>query len=124
MTEKSPSKKRKGTIRHEAFKKQQAELHKKSQRKVKIEYLKKARKTKFGTPKRKKKKKRQVGIRNIKGVTFLRGKIFHTRKKDAKRDQKIFQDRNHLARVVKGTDKVTKKKGYHLYYSEERIRKK
>jgi len=44
---KSSSKKRKGTIRHEAFKEQQAKLHKKSQRKVKIESLKKSRKRKF-----------------------------------------------------------------------------
>ena len=42
-----PSKKRKGTIRHEAFKAQQAKLHKKSQRKVKIKSLKKSRKRKF-----------------------------------------------------------------------------
>ena len=72
----------------------------------------------------KKKRKRQVGIRYINGVKFLRGKSFRTRKRDIKKAQKVFQDRNHLARVVKGTDKVTKKKGYRLYYSEERIRKK
>ena len=37
-------KKRKGTIRHEAHKAQQQALWKKGQRKVKIAYLKKARK--------------------------------------------------------------------------------
>ena len=38
------TKKRKGTIRHEAFKAQQQSLYKKGQRKKKIAYLKKARK--------------------------------------------------------------------------------
>ncbi len=70
----------------------------------------------------KKKKKRQEGIRHINGNDFLRGKNFHTRKKEAKRSQKIFQDRNHLTRILPA--KKDKKKGYRLYYSEERIRKK
>jgi len=38
------AKKRKGTIRHEAFKAQQNKLYKQHLRKVKIQYLKKARK--------------------------------------------------------------------------------
>ena len=40
-------KKRKGTIRKEAFKAKQAKLFKKKQRKLKIESLKKSRKRKF-----------------------------------------------------------------------------
>lgn len=39
--------KRKGTIRHEAFKAEQAKLHKRKMRQVNIQYLKKARKHKF-----------------------------------------------------------------------------
>ena len=38
------AKKRKGTIRHEAFKAQQNKLYEQHHRKVKIEFLKKARK--------------------------------------------------------------------------------
>lgn len=41
------AKKRKGTIRHEAFKAKQKALHKKKLRKVKIEALKKSRKRKY-----------------------------------------------------------------------------
>ena len=72
--------------------------------------------------KAKKKKKRQVGIRNINEVKFVRGKNFHTRKKDAEYSKKVFSDRGHLARIFPA--KKDKKKGYYTYHSEERIKSK
>ncbi len=121
--------------RSEAFKKQQKKIVKRQERKLNIEYLKKARKKPYtnitlkkkkkrkkGKNMGKKKKKRQVGIRNIKGVEFVRGKKFFTRRKDAEYSKKVFSERGHLARIFPA--KKDKKKGYYSYHSEERIKSK
>jgi len=70
----------------------------------------------------KKKRKRQVGIRYIDDVKFVRGKTFFTKKKDVEYSKEVFQDRGHLIRIIPA--KKDGKKGHYLYYSEKRIRSK
>lgn len=63
-----------------------------------------------------------MGIRYINGVKFIRGRNFHTRKKDVEYSKKVFQERGHLIRTIRA--KKEGKKGYYLYHSEERIKSK
>lgn len=85
------------------------------------EQTKKRKKIKMAK-KKKKKKKRQEGIRHIKGVKFVRGRTFFTRKKDVEYSKKVFQERGHLIRTI--PTKKNGKKGKYLWHSEERIKSK
>jgi len=78
--------------------------------------------------------KREKGIRNIKikgkNVRFKRGARFKNIKSEAKKVQKVFQERGHLTRIIPAKKPIKKKgiiigssKGYYVWLSEKRIRK-
>ena len=80
-------------------------------------------------------KKREKGIRNIKvkgkNVKFKRGARFKSIKSEAKKSQKVFQERGHLTRIFSARIPIKHKgvvigshKGYFVWYSEKKIREK
>ena len=79
--------------------------------------------------------KREKGVRNIKikgkNVRFKRGARFKSIKSEAKESQEVFQDRGHLTRIFSARIPIKYKgviigsqKGYFVWYSEKKIRKK